>query len=238
MKTTASRTIIATLCFALLISMSSVFAQANFAGALDFNVGFPTGELKDQIDRDAYGIGLQIFYSPSKSPFAIGLEGGWMNYGNESRREPFSTTIPDVTVKVSTSNNIVQGFVVLRGRMPSGAIRPYGDALLGFNYLFTETKITDANNSSEEVASSVNLDDAALAYGFGGGASVLVYSGKIEKKRPFEILIDAGVRYILGQKAQYLKEGSIRREGGEVEYDLIESKTDMARLHVGVMMRF
>jgi hypothetical protein len=213
-------------------------AQTNFSGGLHFNVGFPEGELKEQIDRNAYGLGGQFFFSPQKSLFAIGAEVGWMNYGQESRREPFSTTIPDVTVKVTTSNNIVQAFLILRAGMPIGPIRPYGDGLVGLNYLFTETKITDADDESEEVASSVNLDDAALAYGFGGGVMVLVYSGKADNERPFEVLIDIGVRYVLGNEAQYLKEGSIRREGGRVEYDLLESKTDMVRLHIGVMGRF
>ena len=62
--------------------------------------------------------------------------------------------------------------------------------------------------------------------------------GNGEGKKPFQILLDAGLRYVIGGEAQYLKEGSIRREGGNVTYDLTESKTDMLRLHVGVVGRF
>jgi hypothetical protein len=216
----------------------SVTAQTNFSGGLHFNVGFPEGDLKDQLDRNAYGIGGQLFYSPQRSPIAIGLELGYLNYGRESRREPFSTTIPDVTVKVSTSNNIVQGFLVARVGIPNGPIQPYGDAIIGFNYLFTETKISDVDEPTENVASSVNLDDGAFAYGFGGGLMVPVYTGRANNNRPFQISIDVGARYVLGDRAQYLKEGSIRRQNGKVRYDLIESKTNMVRLHVGVMGRF
>ncbi len=224
--------------FSIVLCAAVSSAQTNFAGGIHFNVGFPQGELKDQIERNAYGIGGQFFYSPQRSLLALGVELGWMNYGQENRREPFSSTIPDVTVEVQTSNNIVQAFVVLRAKMPQGAIQPYGDVLVGFNYLFTETKIKDADDPAEEVASSTNRDDAAFAYGFGGGVMVSVYAEKTGDGHPINVLIDGGVRYVLGQEAEYLKEGSIRRESGAVEYDLIKSKTDMLRLHVGIMVRF
>ncbi len=222
----------------IVISSAGVSAQYNFMGGLHFNGGYPQGDFKDQLDRNAYGAGAQFFYSPSRSPFAIGVELGVKNYGNEDRRERFSTTIPDVTVKVETSNNMVDGFLILRGQVPNGPIRPYVDGLVGFNYLFTETKISDASDG-DKVASSTNQDDAVFAYGAGGGVMVRVYDGgNSEGKKPFQILLDAGVRYVIGGEAKYLKEGSIRREGGNVTYDLIESKTDMLRLHVGVVGRF
>jgi hypothetical protein len=213
----------------------------NFAGALHFSVGIPQGDLGDHIEKEAYGLDGQIFYSPQKSPFAAGLDFSWMRYGSESRREPFSTTIPDVTVEVSTSNNIAQGFLVLRGQLPKGPIRPYGDALVGFNYLYTETRISDSDDPGEEIASSTNMDDTVLAYGFGGGVTVLVYTKEIgsqESTHPLEVLIDAGARYMWGGEADYLKEGSIRREGSQVTFDTIRSKTDLVRLQLGVMVRF
>ncbi|MBD3258471.1 hypothetical protein GF377_08555 [candidate division GN15 bacterium] len=226
------------LTLATILAATGASAQTNFAGGLYFNAGFPQGDFNDQIDRNAYGLGGQFFYTPEKSPFGIGLELGWMNYGRETRREPFSTTIPDVTVEVSTTNNIVQGFLVFRGHLPRGPIRPYADALVGFNYLFTETSISDADEPGEDVASSTNQDDAVFAYGFGGGVTVPVYHRTAEKGGPLQILIDAGLRYVIGGEAEYLEEGSIRREGGQVSFDVIQSKTDMLRLHVGVMVRF
>ena len=230
--------ILAVIVIAAAACAPGTLAQTNFSGGLHFNVGFPQGELEEQLERNAYGVGGQIFYSRQRNPLALGLELGWMNYGNESRREPFSTTIPDVTVEVVTTNNIVQGFFVLRAGLPQGPIQPYGDALIGFNYLFTETTIKDADDPSEEVASSYNRTDAAFAYGFGGGVMISVYTGTSNSGHPFQILLDGGLRYVLGGEAEYLKEGSIRRVGGAVEYDFIKSRTDILRLHVGVMARF
>jgi hypothetical protein len=222
----------------IILAVANASAGQNFLGGLHFNVGFPHGDFKTQLGRNAYGAGGQFFFFPRNFPLAIGVEGGWMNYGSESRREPFSTTIPDVTVDVNTSNNLVQGFLIGRIQLPKGPIRPYGDYLIGFNYLFTETKISNSNNSSQEVASSTNQDCTVFAHGFGGGLMIPVYKSPASKPKPFEVLIDAGLRYIYGGFADYLKKGSIRREDGTVIYDLTHSKTDMLRLHIGAAIRF
>jgi len=238
----ASRTllILTTVVITIIVFAGVSLAETNFTGALHFNSGIPQGELSDQLDNNAYGIGGQIFYSPQKSPLAIGLDMSWMNYGSESRREPFSTTIPDVTVNVETNNNIVQAFFVLRGKMPSGPIRLYGDAMIGFNYMYTETKITDSDFLEDEVASSTNQDDAAFAYGVGGGIMIPIYTKSTENPgdHPFQIALDGGARYIFGGEAEYLKEGSIRRESTTVTFDTIKSKTDMVKIHVGVLVSF
>jgi len=220
---------------------SGSFAGTNFVGGIHFNTGLPQEQLEDQIGRNAYGIGGQIFYAPSTSPFAVGLDLCWMNYGVESRREPFSTTIPDVEVDVETWNNVVQAFFVLRGQMPRGPIQLYADALIGLNYLFTETKIQDTGNVVESVISSTNRDDTAFAYGFGGGVMVPVYTGMRasgDEDDRFEVSLDAGARYLRGDEAEYLKKGSIRRSDGKVTFDSLESRTDIVRLHVGVAVRW
>lgn len=227
-----------TLLAGLAIAGTGTAGQTNFAGGLHFNAGFPQGDFKDQIDKNAYGVGGQIFYAPSNSPLAIGLEFGWMNYGHEHRKEPLSTTVPDITVDLNTDNNIVQGFLILRGQMPRGPIRLYGDGLIGFNYLFTETKISGTGASDDTFASTTNQDDGVFAYGVGGGVMVPVYAKPSGKGRPLEVLLDAGLRYVVGGEAEYLKKGSITREDGVVTYDVIKSKTDMLRLHAGVMVRF
>jgi hypothetical protein len=212
-------------------------AQTKFAGGLYFTAGFPQGDFKDQIDRNAYGLGGQFFYSPQRSPLALGLELSWMNYGNESRLEPFSTTAPDVTVEVQTSNNLIQGFLILRAQMPRGPFRLYSDAVVGLNNLFTETSISDMSGGAD-IASTTNQEDVAFAYGLGGGVLVPIYISKLDIPKPVQVLLDGGLRYLLGGEAEYLKKGSIRREDGNVTYDLIKSKTDMVRLHVGVIVRF
>jgi opacity protein-like surface antigen len=190
----------------------------DWAGGLYFNGGIPQGEPDDNIGSNAYGIGGQFFYSPHSSRLAIGLDLSWMNYGSEKREEPFSTTIPDVTVDVTTENNIVQGFVVLRGRMPGGPIRLYGDALLGLNYLYTETSISGTGIGQEDVVSHTNQDDFAPALGLGGGVMIPVYTqdATSEGQKPFQVLLDGGARYVRGGRSRVPEEGlySSRRWAG------------------------
>jgi hypothetical protein len=225
---------------ALGASSSPALAETNFLGGLHFNAGLPQGELDDQLGRDAYGLGGQIFYAPSVSPLAVGLDVSWMNYGRRTRREPLSTTIPEVTVDVETMNNVVQAFAVLRAQTPRGPIQLYGDALVGLNYLYTETTIKDTDDVLDEIASTTNQEDSAFAYGFGGGVMVAVYtrSGEPAGGSSLQVLIDGGARYLIGDRAKYLREGSIRVSDGRVSFETLESETDLLRSHLGVAVRW
>ncbi|MBD3333159.1 outer membrane beta-barrel protein [candidate division GN15 bacterium] len=222
----------------LTIALGVSASAQNWQGGLAFQLGFPTGEYKDQIDKTGVGIGGDILWSPRSAPVGIGLSIGWFQVGNETRQEPFSTTIPDVTVDVETENALAQFLLLFRLQPKAGAFRPYADALVGVNYLYTTTTIKNASND-EEVASSTNFDDNALAYGFGGGAMIRVYeSPEAGPTGPFEVFVDLGFRYMLGGEAEYLKEGSIRRENAVVAFDVTESKTDIAVARVGVSVSF
>ncbi len=239
---TASKTII-TLTAMVLILIASATANpttTRWAGGMHFNSGLLQGDLKDQIGNDAYGLDGQIFYTPKTKPFAIGLDLSWMNYGSETRREPFSTTIPDVTVDVTTSNSIVQALFVLRRRVPAGRVQLYGDALVGLNYLYTRTNISNTGGEIENIAGHTNQDDAAFAYGIGGGALLSLYTRNVKKvfRSPLQILLDAGVRYVRGGEAEYLKEGSIQRDDGNVTFETMKSRTDMVKVYAGVLVRF
>lgn len=223
--------------FALAAFTSEGAAQSDFMGGIHFGTGLPQGELDDQLGREAYGIGGQLFYAPSTSPLAIGLDISWSNYGTETREEPFSSTIPDVVVDVERSNNFAQALFVLRGQVRHGPIQPYGDALIGVNYLYTETSV-NSGGFGDEVASSTNKDDAALAYGFGGGVMVPVWSNDFQSDNIKQVLLDAGVRYVKGGEAEYFKKGAVKHSDGTTEFETVESRTDMLKLHLGVMLRF
>ncbi len=208
----------------------------NFQGGLNFQVGFPQKEFASNAGDNAFGLNLQMLYAPDKSPVGIGVVIGFENFSTERRKEPFSTTIPDVTVDVVTTNNAAQFLGVLRLRATDGPIRPYADGLAGFNYLFTETRIENASNN-EEVASSTNFDDGVFAYGVGGGVELLLARPRTPGGVS-EWLLHVGGRYLVGGSADYLTKGSIRRNGTTVTYDVSSSETDELALEVGVAIRF
>lgn len=56
--------------------------------------------------------------------------------------------------------------------------------------------------------------------------------------RSGDISLDTKVRYLRGGRAEYLKEGSIRRENGSVFFDVLNSRTDVVTLQIGVTFRW
>ncbi len=224
--------------FSLVAPIHHVSAQ-EFQGGLHFLLGVPQKEFRTNIDRNGYGLSGQIGFAPHAAPFMVGLEVGYMNYGSEERQEPFSTTIPDVTVDVNTNNNIVLAHALLRLQPNTGFFRPYAEGLVGLHYLFTTTEIRNRGNVGEEVASSTNFDDVAFSYGGGGGMMFRVHqAGQDDGSGIKEVLIDLRVRYVIGGEAEYLREGSIRRENGRVSYDIQRSETTLMTFQIGAVVRF
>lgn len=220
------------------LAVAAVARAQDFQGGLQFMLGVPQTDFASSVGRNGYGLTGQIGFAPGRAPFFVGVELGFMNYGSEKRQEPFSTTIPDVTVDVTTSNNFFTGMAMIRLQPNRGMFRPYAELVAGVNYLFTTTEIDNRGRGGEEVASSTNVDDAAFAYGAGGGVMLRVYEASDDTDGIREVLIDFRTRYTRGGEAQYLKEGSIRRENGRVTYDVVTSSTDLLSFHIGVSLRF
>jgi hypothetical protein len=219
--------------FLVVLYCGTSFAQS---GGINFTLAFPMGEFKDNVDRAGFGGSLQfLFFDPQPGlPVSLGLNLGYINYGSESRREPFSSTIPDVTVDVDRSNNLVNFHILFQIIPYTGTFRPYAEGLFGGSYLFTETTIR--SRGEEEVASSTNFDDYAWSYGAGGGFIILLSDDIGENMG--SLYLDLKARYLFGSEAEYLKEGSVIVENGRVTYDVSRSKTDLLQIHLGVMAYF
>lgn len=215
----------------------------NFTAYGDLLLAFPRGEFEENVSEVGYGLGGGFGYHFGDSPLMLGAEIQFIRYGNETRREPFSNTIPDVTVEVETSNNILLFHPLLRLQSTAGAIRPYLDGLIGLSYFFTETAVRDEDNiGGENIASSTNHDDSVLSYGFGGGLMIRVYQAERQntggRTKRHELLIDFRVRYMFGGETTYLKEGSITRDNGTIKIDPIRSTTDLMLFQLGVAFMF
>jgi len=200
---------------------------------IDFTTVIPTGEFDRNVRNNGYGVSGNVLFGIRRSPFLVGLDAGVATYGSDEHTEPISTTIPELRVKVRTNNNIVLTHLVFRAQPRTGNVRPYAEGLVGFKYLFTDTSVLNDSND-EKLPSTKNLSDWTFSYGFGGGVQIrlarLGSSG--------DISLDTKLRYLRGQRAEYLKEGSIRREGGAVFFDVLSSRTDVLLAQIGVTFRF
>ena len=224
-------------------ALSPVRAQ-NVESGLNFMLGNPQGEFRQNVNNLGVGLAGYLIGGPKAGFAKIGGELGFLVYGSETRKEPFSTTIPDVTVDVTTSNNIVFGHLLVRLQVPAGPVQPYLDGLVGFNYLFTQTSIKNEQDQ-EEIATSTNFTDFTFSYGGAGGILIQIYHRKPQerpnpkKSHPVRTaFLDFRVRYLLGGEADYLKKGSIRRENGKVAYDIQHSRTDIMTFQLGVTVTF
>ncbi|HEX9973109.1 MAG TPA: hypothetical protein VGD14_13645 [bacterium] len=223
----------------VLMPISVTIAQSQFQAGIDFSLGFPQEEFKQNVDNIGFGLSGHFGYQIPHSPILVGTSIGFLIYGRETRREPLSTTIPDIVVDVETTNNILTGHLLLRVQPPmqSGIFQPYLEGLFGFHYLWTETKIQDWDDDDE--IGSKNYDDAAMSYGGGGGVMIRVYQGKKENSDgTYSVNIDLGARYLFGGEAGYLKEGDIKRENGVVTFTPSKSTTDLVMANIGVTFNF
>jgi hypothetical protein len=204
-----------------------------FHGSMTFSMGFPQGEFKDNVDHIALGVDLTFGVKLGKSPFMLGVDLGALTYGSDRRYE-YLYGVPEFQFLVKHDYNLAQGLVFLRFQpVKNGRVRPYIDALAGFNYLWSDTSLED--DEDEEITLAVNYDDFAFSYGLGGG--VLVKLGR-KRTRGMEFFIDLRARYIFGGMAEYLTEGSILVEDQEVTYLVYESRTDLLTFQIGFGLNF
>jgi len=226
----------------LLLAVSSQAQIKRFNAGLDFSLLAPQGEFKQNVDRLGFGLAGNFKYNFRSLPFSAGASIGFGIYGAETRKEPFSTTIPDVTVEVQTTNNILFSHLIFQFRPLEGRFQPYVEGLYGFHYLFTETSINDVDFEYDEVASSTNQDDFTSSYGFGLGLMLRLTDGlKLDGDNPDktgQLFLDFNVKSLTGGKAEYLKEGSVTRNGQSVTYDVSRSNTDLLIYQLGVIFGF
>lgn len=227
---------------ALLATISTMAIEGT--GGFSLALGIPQNEFQENIDRLGFGVNFDIGIKINPY-FAIGGAFGLQGYGTEKRTEPFSTTIPDVFVEVTTNNNFMFFQLAPRVYAPIPFVTPYFEGRFGLNYLWTDTKIQNIRGG-EEVASSTNFDDITHSYGGGGGLLIKVFekSSSEKKKReskdsPNAVFIDIRGIYAAGGEAEYLKEGSIYRgTDGRILYDVSRSRTDLLTVSAGVIIDF
>lgn len=221
----------------ILVLLFTLSSNAQTAG-ISLMLGNPQGEFKENVDRFGYGIQVHgTLWSPSKMrPFTVGLNLGYLVYGEESERRRFSNPIPDVYVDVNRTNSLVNFHLLFQLSPFTGTWRPYVEGLFGGAYIFTSTSI-ESEWDNEEIASSTNFDDFTWSY---GGSAGLLIKLMGENGNMSALYLDLKARYLFGTEAEYLAEGSITvdQRNGAVYYDVMRSKTDLLSFHIGVTAYF
>jgi len=226
---------------ALAVLLPAGASAQHFSTGAQVTIGVPTGEFSERLDG-AIGFGLtgHILYHIPRTPVGVGAELGFLVYGQETIRERFGGgALGRVEVDVITTNNIALGHLLFRLQPPSGTFRPYADALLGLNYLFTQSRIQDVRGDRPEIAASTNFDDVAFSFGAGAGFQAVLLDRVSETGRPGKLALDVRLRYLRGQEAEFLKRGSVREDAsGNLVFDVERSRTDLLMPQVGIAVFF
>lgn len=201
-------------------SGSIAFTQSRPLGSLQQNIGFGYGgNAAYQFNLDRDGI--------------ISLRGdlGFLGYGQESFTVPLSTTIGGrIRVKVRTTNYVVPMSVGPQLTWPRGSVRPYVNGGIGTQYFYTESTVDGLDdNDNNSFASTKNFSDWTSTWVAGGGVYLPVY------QKNLKVLLDIGVQYVAGGRAQYLRPGSIKDlPNAQISITPLESDTHLMLVRLGV----
>ena len=198
------------------------------SGDVTFIQSRPVGEFGDNIGF-GYGANAAYLYQVDRAGIlSLRAEVGFVDYGNESKRVPLSSTIGGrIQVKVSTTNYIIPVSVGPQLTWPTGRIRPYANVGFGGQFFFTESSI-DGTHDGYSGLSTTNQHDETHAWVAGSGVYVPIHSKNVN------VMLDVGVQYFTGGRAQYLRPGSIvDLPGSQIQINPLESRTQMLVLRLG-----
>jgi hypothetical protein len=194
-----------------------------------FNYGAPVGAFHDYV---AQGFGLDGFFrwnTDKRGILSLRVDGGFLTYGNETKRVPLSSTIGGrILVDLTTSNNIFWMGVGPQITVPLPGVRPYVNAAAGFSYFFTESSVK-GSRSNENLSSTNNYDDGTFAWSGGGGFLIPF------KTRRAEVALDLGARYHGNGQVRYLRKGGIEDlPDGSVRLNTIQSEANLVTYRIGI----
>ena len=227
----------------------------------------PRGEFKEELKNDqgnaanGWGFDINGMYYVNNN-FAIGINGGNSIYGNNRRSIPFNYFTDLISITEETKNAISYGHLFFKVVPFESRVRPYFEGLIGLKNLNTNTRLFNENCTDDpdtdhddcEIAESTNSTDYAFSYGLGAGFEVILIESSssdlldsIEsisnEEFSGELAFLFSFRYLYGDEAQYLKEGSIEfsnPEDGPVQtsFNYSNSKTDLIQINIGLQVKF
>jgi hypothetical protein len=219
----------------LLLTPATVSAQHRAGIAFAFST--PRGEFDRNTDT---GYGAIVWYRyPLGRALSIGANGAFQTYGKTERRAPLSPTIPDIRVDVETTNSTAYLQAALELEAPGGAIKPYGHLTGGLGFFQTTTSLQNPE-TDETILSDTNQSDWNWIWGAGGGLRLRVHQGSRPERAPVRVYLDLGATWQKGDEVEYLREGSLITDEGEVDIDrrLVRSEIELVMYRLGIQVEF
>lgn len=203
-------------------------------GGWSFDIGGqmarPVGEFRTNVDH-AWGANVAARYRFGWFPvLAIRGDAGFLNYGNERKRVPLSSTLNRVMVEQNTTNNIALLTVGPELAVRTGLLRPYVYGFGGWSHFYTESSAND-DDAGYQIASSVNFSDGGGAAGWGTGLRIPF------RTRNADVAFDAGARFTRNWTRSYLRPGDIQdMADGSLVFTERRTQADFWQYHLGVSL--
>lgn len=216
-------------------------AQTSVEAGLNFALGFPQDAFERNVENTGFGFSGFGGVRPGGGLVLIGADLGFVNYGRQRHQEPLQGLPIDLEVR--TDNNILMGHGLVRIQPAEARVRPYGDLLFGFKYLFTESRVRGVDSDpDDDFARTVNQDDWAVSYGGGAGLDITLTSAAARDeeggRRIAYFKLNLGARYLAGGEAEYLRAGSMVYGGDQVEFEMDRSRTNLLQPVIGATFVF
>lgn len=217
----------------LLLVFQTSFAQMGLR--LNYAYSNPLEKMGSTI-RQMHGVSLEFTYQLPKSPFSVGLDVGFANYG--TRKVDDFTIVHEEQVQgtydLTISNNVCHAFLTTRLDLTSvGFVQPYISARLGVQEYHTDYTLENPNvvhndECPEPVDEGTVLKDVAMAAGVGFGV-------KVDLGQAFNMDLGSK-RLYFNVEANYLAGGSVRYMSLDAPNNVTPSttNTDMPGLAPGV----
>ena len=197
-------------------------------GAL--NVAIPVGEFGEHVELGGGASAGVVLFLDSERRVGVRTEAGFIVYGSDTERHPFSRTIPLVELGVQTTNAILSAGVGPQIYLGTGSMRPFVHGTVGFAYFATTTAV-EPKGSDIEIASTTNHDDFQLSLSAGGGIAAVIREGE----NPLSLSLSAS--YQRNGLTEYLTGGTDDLHGlpgGGWVSSPKESKADLITCRVGL----
>jgi hypothetical protein len=192
-------------------------------------VAQPLGEFDEYVN---VGGGLDGFFRVRLDDagfVSFRLHGGFLTYGNETKRVCLSETVGcRIQVDLTTSNNIFLFGLGPELAVPLGRVRLYGNGSVGFDYFSTDSNVS-GTSTENPFASTRNYGDGGFSWNAGGGMEVVVAHA-----RTLPIAIDVGLAYQGNGRREYLTRGGIiDRPDGSIDFDVKRSEANFLLWRIG-----
>jgi hypothetical protein len=233
------KAVIITISLIIISSTIAIAQQQYFNFGINGTLSIPQGPFRDNVERLGPGVNFYGGYQFPGTPFLLGVDVGFISFGSDERTEQLSPNIPDLRVNIKNSYNMGHGHLLFRLQGMDTKFRPFADALVGLNYLYTETTLSNRGFSGEEpVLRDTNFDDTAFSFGLGAGAQIRLFetTEMEDMNRPASAYLVLQGRYLLGDEAEYLN--SLSTDNGDVIYDIRKSRTNLLYIQLGITFTF